>query len=36
MLELAIAYAKSRSTFGKLIAERQAIELMIALMGTEI
>ena len=36
MLELAIAYAKSRNTFGKLIAERQAIQHMIAQMGTEI
>ncbi|HPD60691.1 MAG TPA: acyl-CoA dehydrogenase family protein [Thermodesulfobacteriota bacterium] len=36
MLELAIAYAKKRSTFGKLIAGRQAIQHMIAQMGTEI
>ena len=36
MLELAIAYAKSRSTFGRRIAERQAIQHMIAQMGTEI
>lgn len=36
MLELAIAYAKQRSTFGKLIASRQAIQNNLAQMGTEI
>jgi len=36
MLELAIAYAKRRRTFGKLLAERESIRHMIAQMGTEI
>jgi alkylation response protein AidB-like acyl-CoA dehydrogenase len=36
MLELAIAYAKERSTFGKLLAKRQAIQNNIAQMATEI
>lgn len=36
MLDLAIAYAKKRSTFGKLLSKRQAIQNNIAQMGTEI
>lgn len=36
MLDLAIAFAKRRSTFGKLLAQRQAIQNNIAQMGTEI
>jgi alkylation response protein AidB-like acyl-CoA dehydrogenase len=36
MLDLAIAYAKKRTTFGKLLAKRQAIQNNIAQMGTEI
>ena len=36
MLDLAIDYAKRRSTFGKLLAKRQAIQNNIAQMGTEI
>jgi len=36
MLDLAIAYAKKRSTFGKLLAKRQAIQNNVAQMGTEI
>ena len=36
MLDLAIAYAKRRSTFGKLLAQRQAIQSNVAQMGTEI
>jgi len=36
MLDLAIDYAKKRSTFGKLLAKRQAIQNNIAQMGTEI
>ncbi len=36
MLDLAIDYAKKRTTFGKLLAKRQAIQNNIAQMGTEI
>jgi alkylation response protein AidB-like acyl-CoA dehydrogenase len=36
MLDLAIEYAKKRSTFGKILAKRQAIQNNIAQMGTEI
>lgn len=36
MLDLAIDYAKQRTTFGKLLAKRQAIQNNIAQMGTEI
>jgi len=36
MLDLAIAYAKERTTFGKLLAKRQAVQNNIAQMGTEI
>ncbi|MFH0813870.1 MAG: acyl-CoA dehydrogenase family protein [Pseudomonadota bacterium] len=36
MLDLAIDYAKKRTTFGKLIASRQAIQNNIAQMATEI
>ena len=36
MLDLAIDYAKKRSTFGKLLSKRQAIQNNIAQMGTEI
>lgn len=36
MLEMAIARAKDRVTFGKPLAKRQAIQQMIADMGTEI
>jgi len=36
MLDLATAYAKKRSTFGKLLSKRQAIQNNIAQMGTEI
>jgi acyl-CoA dehydrogenase len=36
MLELAIAYAKRRSTFGKLISTRQAVKDNLAQMATEI
>lgn len=36
MLELALTYAKKRRTFGKLLTQRQAIQQMIAQMGTEI
>ncbi len=36
MLDLAVAYAKKRSTFGKKIATRQAVQANIAQMGTEI
>ena len=36
MLDLSIAYAKQRSTFGKLLVQRQAIQNNIAQMGTEI
>jgi acyl-CoA dehydrogenase len=36
MLDLAIAYAKERSTFGKLLTKRQAIQNNVAQMGTEI
>ena len=36
MLDLSIAYAKKRSTFGKLLVQRQAIQNNIAEMGTEI
>ncbi len=36
MLDLAIDYAKQRTTFGKLIAKRQAIQNNVAQMGTEI
>jgi alkylation response protein AidB-like acyl-CoA dehydrogenase len=36
MLDLAIGYAKKRTTFGKLLAKRQAIQNNIAQMSTEI
>lgn len=36
MLDLSIAYAKKRTTFGRLIAKRQAVQNNIAQMGTEI
>jgi len=36
MLDLAIGYAKKRSTFGKFLAKRQTIQNNIAQMGTEI
>lgn len=36
MLDLSIDYAKKRTTFGKLITKRQAIQNNIAQMGTEI
>ena len=36
MLDLAIDYAKKRTTFGKLLAKRQAIQNNVAQMGTEI
>lgn len=36
MLDLSIDYAKKRSTFGKLLVQRQAIQNNIAQMGTEI
>ena len=36
MLDLAIAYAKKRSTFGKLLSQRQAIQNNLAQMATEI
>lgn len=36
MLELAMSYAKKRSTFGKVIASRQAIQGNVAQMATEI
>jgi len=36
LLELSIAYAKKRQTFGKPIASRQAIQWMLAEMGTQI
>jgi len=36
MLDLAIAYAQKRTTFGKLLIKRQAIQNNIAQMGTEI
>jgi len=36
MLDLAIDYAKQRTTFGKLLTKRQAIQNNIAQMGTEI
>ncbi|MBI5603204.1 MAG: acyl-CoA dehydrogenase family protein [Deltaproteobacteria bacterium] len=36
MLDLAVDYAKKRTTFGKRIAQRQAIQNNIAQMGTEI
>ena len=36
MLDLAIAYAKKRTTFGKLLIKRQAIRNNIAQMGTEV
>jgi acyl-CoA dehydrogenase len=36
MMDLAVAYAKKRTTFGKLIAQRQAVQDNIAQMGTEI
>jgi len=36
MLELAIDYAKKRTTFGKSLVSRQAIKNMVAQMGTEI
>jgi acyl-CoA dehydrogenase len=36
MLDLAVDYAKKRSTFGKRLAKRQAVQNNIAQMGTEI
>jgi alkylation response protein AidB-like acyl-CoA dehydrogenase len=36
MLDLAIDYAKKRTTFGKLLSTRQAIQNNVAQMGTEI
>jgi alkylation response protein AidB-like acyl-CoA dehydrogenase len=36
MLDLAIDYAKTRTTFGKLLVKRQAIQNNVAQMGTEI
>ena len=36
MLDLAIDYSKKRTTFGKLLSKRQAIQNNIAQMGTEI
>ncbi len=36
MLDLAVAYAKQRTTFGRLLAKRQAIQNNVAQMGTEI
>ena len=36
MLDLAIDYAKKRTTFGKLLVKRQAIQNNVAQMGTEI
>lgn len=36
MLDLAVVYAKKRSTFGKLIASRQAIQNNLAQMATEL
>lgn len=36
MLDLAVDYAKKRSTFGKRLARRQAVQNNIAQMGTEI
>lgn len=36
LLELSVAYAKKRSTFGKLIAQRQIIQQMIADMAIDI
>lgn len=36
MLDLAIDYAKKRTTFGKLLVKRQAIQNSVAQMGTEI
>lgn len=36
MLDLSVAYAKKRSTFGKLLVQRQAIQNNVAQMGTEI
>lgn len=36
MLDLAVDYAKKRTTFGKLLSTRQAIQNNIAQMGTEI
>jgi acyl-CoA dehydrogenase len=36
MLELAIDYAKKRTTFGKVLTKRQAVQNNIAQMGTEI
>lgn len=36
MLDLAISYAKERTTFGKRLAKRQAIQNNLAQMGTEI
>ena len=36
MLDLAVNYAKKRSTFGKRLAKRQAVQNNIAQMGTEI
>jgi alkylation response protein AidB-like acyl-CoA dehydrogenase len=36
MFDLAVAYAKRRSTFGKLLVQRQAIQNNVAQMGTEI
>ncbi|AFM24938.1 acyl-CoA dehydrogenase family protein [Desulfomonile tiedjei] len=36
MFDLAVAYAKKRSTFGKLLVQRQAIQNNVAQMATEI
>ena len=36
MLDLAVDYAKKRTTFGKLLAKRQAIQNYLAQMSTEI
>jgi alkylation response protein AidB-like acyl-CoA dehydrogenase len=36
MLDLSVAYAKKRTTFGKLLTQRQAIQNNVAQMGTEI
>jgi alkylation response protein AidB-like acyl-CoA dehydrogenase len=36
MLDLAVEYAKKRTTFGKLLAKRQAIQHYLAQMCTEI
>ncbi len=36
MLDLAVAYAKQRTTFGRVLSKRQAIQNNVAQMGTEI